>query len=87
MKTKKESTEDRQKYEHNKTFEERCGIKRETITVVSLLFIILLIHCHFLALRNCVFSTIMIDMNQCAYTKNSTWNNFPKVSTNHFQYL
>ena len=29
-----EMTEDGQKYEHNKMFEERCGIKRETITVV-----------------------------------------------------
>ena len=52
-----EMTEDEQKYEHNKMFEELCGIKRETITVVSLLFINLVIHCHFLALRNCVFST------------------------------
>ena len=49
--------EDGQKYEHNKFFEERCGIKREIITVVSLLFINPLIHCHRLALRNCVFST------------------------------
>ena len=29
-----EMTEDGQKYEHNKIFEERCGINRETITVV-----------------------------------------------------
>ena len=50
-------TEDKQKYEHNKLFEERCGIKRETITMVSLLLINLVIHCHRLALRNCVFST------------------------------
>ena len=49
--------EDGQKYEHNKMFEEQCGIKRENITVVSLLFINLVIHCHRLALRNCVFST------------------------------
>ena len=48
-------TEDGQKYKHNKMFEERCGIKRETITVVSILFINLVIHCHLLALRNCVF--------------------------------
>ena len=34
-----EMMEDGQIYEHNKMFEERCGIKRETITVVSLLFI------------------------------------------------
>ena len=27
---------------------------------------------------------IIIDMNQCAYPKKSTWNIFPKVSTNHF---
>ena len=53
-----EMTEDRQIYEHNKMFEERCGIKHETITVVSLLFSNLVIHCHFLALRNCVFSTL-----------------------------
>ena len=26
-----EMTEDGQKYEHNKMFEERCGIRRETI--------------------------------------------------------
>ena len=52
-----ELTEDGQKYEHNKIFEERCGIKRETITVVSLLFINLVIHFHRLALRNCVLST------------------------------
>ena len=50
-------TEDGQKYERNKMFKERCGIKRETITVVSLLFINLVIHCHRLALRNFVFST------------------------------
>ena len=48
-----------QKHEHNKMFEERCGIKRETITVVSLLFINLVINCHCLALRNCVFSTLI----------------------------
>ena len=54
-----ELTEDIQKYEHNKMFEERCGIKRETITVVSLLFINLVIHCHLLALRICVFSTLI----------------------------
>ena len=53
-----EMTEDGQKYEHSKMFEKRCGIKRETITVVSLLFINLVIYCHRLALRNCVFSTI-----------------------------
>ena len=52
-----EMTEDGQKYEHNKIFEDRYGIKRETITMVSLLFINLEIHCHCLALRNCVFST------------------------------
>ena len=52
-----EMTEYRQKYEHNKMSEERCGIKHETITVVSLLFINLVIHFHRLALRNCVFST------------------------------
>ena len=52
-----EMTEDGQKYEHNKMFEERCGIKHETITVVSLLFINLVINCHCLELRNCVFST------------------------------
>ena len=56
-----EMTEEGQKYKHNKMFEERCGIKRETITVVSLLFINILIHCHRLALRNCVFSTIFLD--------------------------
>ena len=52
-------TEDEQNYEHNKMFEERCGIKRETITVVSLLFINIVIHCHSLALRNCVFATLI----------------------------
>ena len=51
-----EMTEDGQKYEHNKMFEEQCGIKHETITMVSFLFINLVIHCHRLALRNCVFS-------------------------------
>ena len=55
-----ELTEDGHKYEHNKMFEERCGIKHETITVVSLLFINLVIHCHSLALSNCVFSTASI---------------------------
>ena len=55
-----ELTEDGQKYEHNKIFEERCGIRRETITVVSLLFINLVIHCHHLALRHCVFSKIVL---------------------------
>ena len=54
-----EMTEDGQKYEHNKMFEERCGIKRETITMVSLLFINIVIHFHRLALHNCVFSTFM----------------------------
>ena len=53
-----ELTEDGQKSEHNKTFKEQCGIKRETITMVSLLFINLVIHCHCLALHNCVFSTL-----------------------------
>ena len=38
-------------------FKERCGNKHETITVVSLLFINLVIHCHRLALRIYVFST------------------------------
>ena len=55
----KELTEDGQKYEHNKMFEERCGINRETITVVSLLLIDLVIHCHCLTLRTCVFSTLI----------------------------
>ena len=54
-----ELTEDGQKCEHNKMFEERCGIKHETITVVSLLFINIVIHCHSLALCNCVFSTLI----------------------------
>ena len=48
--TIKESTEDRQACEHNKMFEERWGNKHEAITVVSLLFINLVIHCHRLAL-------------------------------------
>ena len=52
-----ELTEYGQKYEHSKMFEERCGIKQETITMVSLLFINLVINCHRLALCNCVFST------------------------------
>ena len=51
--------EDGHKYEHNRMFEERCGIKCETITVVSLLFINLVIHCHRLSIRNCVFSTLI----------------------------
>ena len=55
----KELTEDGQKYKHNKMFEERCGIKHDNITVVSLLFINLVIHFHRLALRNCVFSTLI----------------------------
>ena len=38
-------------------FEERCGIKHDTITVVSLLFINIVIHCHRLAILNFVFST------------------------------
>ena len=53
-----EMTEDGQKYEHKKMFEERCGIKHEAITVVSLLFINLVIHCHRLALRNFFFSAL-----------------------------
>ena len=52
-------TEDGQKYKHNKMFEEWCGIKRETITMVSLLFINLVIHCHPLVLCDCVFSTLI----------------------------
>ena len=60
--TIKELTEDGQKYEHNKIFEDRCGIKRETISVVSLLFINLVIHFHRLALRICVFSKNIIIM-------------------------
>ena len=39
-------------------FEERRGNEHETITVVSLLFINLVIHCHHLALRMNVFSTL-----------------------------
>ena len=58
-----ELTENGQKYEHNKMFKEKCGIKRETINVVSLLFINIVIHCHRLALRNCVFS-ILINKGQ-----------------------
>ena len=54
-----EMTEDGQKYEHNKMLEEQCGIKHETITVVSFLFINLVMHCHHLALRNCVFSKLI----------------------------
>ena len=46
-----EMTENGQKYEHNKMFKERCGIKHETITMVSLLFINIVIHCHHLVLR------------------------------------
>ena len=49
--TIKELTEDGQAYEHNKMFEERCGNKHETITVVSLLFINLVIRYHSLELR------------------------------------
>ena len=41
-----ELTENGHKYEHNKIFKERCGIKQETITMVSPLLINLLIHCH-----------------------------------------
>ena len=55
--TIKEHTEYRQACEHNKMIEERRGNEHETITMVSLLFIILVIHCHRLALRFCVFST------------------------------
>ena len=40
-------------------FKERCGIKHETITVVSLLFMNLVIHCHYLAPSNCVFSALI----------------------------
>ena len=47
----KEPTEDGQACEHNKTFEERCGNKHETITVVSILFINVVINFHCLALR------------------------------------
>ena len=54
-----ELTEYGQKYEHNKMFEERCGINHEIITMVSILFINLVIHCHRLELRNCVFSTLI----------------------------
>ena len=65
-------TEDGQKYEHNKMFEERCGIKHETITMVSLLFINLVIRCHCLALNNCVFST------ECIIKKTFLQNPFIK---------
>ena len=58
-KTIKEPTEDGQACKHNKIFEERCGNKHETITVVSLLFINLVIHCHRLALRIYFFSTLI----------------------------
>ena len=54
-----EMTEYGQKYEHNKMFEERCGIKRETTTVVSLLFINIVIYFHCLALRSFVFSALI----------------------------
>ena len=49
--TIKEPTEDGQACEQNKMFEERQGNKHETITVVSILFINLVIHCHCLELR------------------------------------
>ena len=58
MNTIKEPTEDGQEYEHNKMFEERRGNNHETITVVSLLFINLVINFDRLALRICVFSTL-----------------------------
>ena len=57
--TIKLSTEDGQVCEHNKLFEEQCGNNHETITVVSLLFINLVIHFHSLALRIYVFSTLI----------------------------
>ena len=47
----KEPTGDGQAYEHNVMFEERRDNKHENITVVSLLFINLVIHCHRLALH------------------------------------
>ena len=43
--------EDEQACEQNKKLKEQCGNKHKTITVVSLLFINLVIHCHRLALR------------------------------------
>ena len=49
--TIKEPTEDGQACEHNRMFEERCGNKLDTITVVSLLFINVVIHWHCLVLR------------------------------------
>ena len=60
-------TEDGQKYEHNKMIEERCGIKCETITMVLLLFINLVIHFHRLALRNCVFSKLVVTTNKKSF--------------------
>ena len=63
----KELMDERQKYEHNKIFKEQCGIKRETITVVSLLFINLVIHCHRLALHIYVFSTIAANLAQAGF--------------------
>ena len=49
--TIKELTEDGQACKHNTMFEERCGNKHETITVVSLLFINIVIRYHSLELR------------------------------------
>ena len=57
--TIKELAEDEQSCKDNKMFEKRCGNNHETITVVSLLFINLVIHCHCLALRIYVFSTLI----------------------------
>ena len=57
--TIKEPTEDGQEYKHNKMFKERCGNKHDIITVVSILIINIVIHCHRLELRIYVFSTLI----------------------------
>ena len=46
-----ELTEDGQKCERNKNFGERCETKHENITMFSLLFINLVIHCRRLTLH------------------------------------
>ena len=74
-----EITENGQKYEHNKMSEEQCGIKRETTTVVSLLFIKIVIHCHCLALRTCVFSTKFISSKYLNRLPTAKYYDWPEV--------
>ena len=74
-----EPTRDRQASEQNIMFKDRQGNDRETINVVSLLFINLVIHCHRLALRILMSSHQPVSMSN-SYPLMVQWQ--PRLAKN-----